>query len=320
MKRTCYEIDSRRCLKPFDPKRLSASWLDDPVERWVDIEAPSEDELQGWTAPLGLPQAVIKACMEPQRSMRFASYEQALYLEYPMHLDADGGRRPYLSIICLPTTLVTVHRDPVPALAQVTAEMCGEVRLRGAGTSFLLTHLLTALGAENFDAILRVRDEADALAQRLDEDPGSVDAGDLLSLRRRLDRFTITLEDQLYCIARLTIVESVAFDVKEQRDRYRDMAANGERGVAVITRIENRLQHLSDHYQIILQDKANNRLKVLTIISAVFLPATLVAGIYGMNFTQMPGLSAPYGFGLVIGGMVALLVGLLWVFKRAGWY
>ena len=190
----------------------------------------------------------------------------------------------------------------------------------GAGTSFLLTHLLVALSAEIVDAILRVRDEADALAQHLDEDPGSVDAGGLLSLRRRLDHFTIAFEDQLYCIARLTIVESAAFDVKEQRDRYRDMAASGERGVAVITRIENRLKHLSDHYHIILQDKSNNRLKVLTIISAVFLPATLVAGIYGMNFTQMPGLSAPHGFGMVIGAMVALLVGLLWVFKRAGWY
>jgi Mg2+ and Co2+ transporter CorA len=39
-----------------------------------------------------------------------------------------------------------------------------------------------------------------------------------------------------------------------------------------------------------------------------------------MNFTQMPGLSAPYGFSVIIGGMVALLVGLLWGFKRAGWY
>ena len=85
MNLTCYEIDSRRCLKPFDPERLSASWLDDPVERWVDIEAPSEDELQRVVATLGLPQAVIKACLEPQRSMRFAPYEQALYLEYPTH-------------------------------------------------------------------------------------------------------------------------------------------------------------------------------------------------------------------------------------------
>ena len=88
----------------------------------------------------------------------------------------------------------------------------------------------------------------------------------------------------------------------------------------MINRIESRLKDLTDHYHIFLQGKSNSRLKVLTIISAVFLPATLLAGIYGMNFERMPGVTAPYGFLATLGGMLFLLIGLLVWFGRQGWF
>jgi magnesium transporter len=65
----------------------------------------------------------------------------------------------------------------------------------------------------------------------------------------------------------------------------------------------------------------NNIIRTLTIISAIFLPLTLIAGIYGTNFTSgsIPEANNPYGFYIMIGIMVAVASSLALVFKRRGW-
>jgi magnesium transporter len=62
----------------------------------------------------------------------------------------------------------------------------------------------------------------------------------------------------------------------------------------------------------------NDVMKVLTLLSAVLLPAVVLAGVMGMNF-QPPFFSDPNNFWVVVGAMVALAVGILLVVRRRGW-
>lgn len=66
--------------------------------------------------------------------------------------------------------------------------------------------------------------------------------------------------------------------------------------------------------------RTNEIVRVLTLISAIFLPLTLIAGIYGMNFEYMPELKSRYGYILTLGGMLLLVVGLLGFFKARKWF
>jgi magnesium transporter len=59
--------------------------------------------------------------------------------------------------------------------------------------------------------------------------------------------------------------------------------------------------------------------KVLTVITTVFMPLTLVAGIYGMNFRHIPGLDSPWGFFAVLGIMTTLAAGMLGWLRHKGW-
>jgi len=65
----------------------------------------------------------------------------------------------------------------------------------------------------------------------------------------------------------------------------------------------------------------NNIITVLTIISAIFLPLTLIAGIYGTSFKEgfVPGTNNPYGFYIMVAVMVAVALILTLIFKRRGW-
>jgi magnesium transporter len=63
----------------------------------------------------------------------------------------------------------------------------------------------------------------------------------------------------------------------------------------------------------------NEVMKVLTIIATIFIPLTFIAGIYGMNFTNMPELQWPWGYFAIWGVMIAIFIGMLIFFKRKKW-
>ncbi len=87
-----------------------------------------------------------------------------------------------------------------------------------------------------------------------------------------------------------------------------------------LVQIEERLNSLHDHFDLILQEKANKRLNFLTIIQAIFVPLTLLAGIYGMNFQYMPELTFKYGYFISLGAMVIISVVFLRYFYKHGWF
>lgn len=88
----------------------------------------------------------------------------------------------------------------------------------------------------------------------------------------------------------------------ETTETYRDMLAG-----------------MMDIYLTTLSNKLNETMKVLTVISTIFIPLTFIVGIYGMNFEVMPELEWPWGYPLVMGMMVMLAIGMLWVFRSKHW-
>jgi len=68
------------------------------------------------------------------------------------------------------------------------------------------------------------------------------------------------------------------------------------------------------------QEKTNRRLGMLTILSAIFMPMTLLAGIWGMNFVTMPELDYPYGYPMALGALLLVGLGMFLFFRRRGWF
>jgi magnesium transporter len=68
------------------------------------------------------------------------------------------------------------------------------------------------------------------------------------------------------------------------------------------------------------QDKTNRRLGRLTVLSAIFMPITFLAGIWGMNFKNMPTISLEYGFVIAILTMAAISWAMYLYFRKKGWF
>ncbi len=94
-----------------------------------------------------------------------------------------------------------------------------------------------------------------------------------------------------------------------------------------IRRVLSHSQHMQHEIEALVQinfsataHRTNEVVKVLTVVSAIFLPLTLISGIFGMNFEYMPELKLRYAYFVALGGMTLLGVGMFAAFKRRGWF
>ncbi|MNN71292.1 Magnesium transport protein CorA [compost metagenome] len=77
---------------------------------------------------------------------------------------------------------------------------------------------------------------------------------------------------------------------------------------------------LRDSYISLNSNRMNSIMKTLTVITTIFMPLSLIAGIYGMNFNNMPELGWHYGYFIVLVLMAVLSVWMVLYFKRQGWF
>lgn len=100
---------------------------------------------------------------------------------------------------------------------------------------------------------------------------------------------------------------------------YNDLFENLER-LASLAQLNQELaiDSLNTHLSL-LTHKLNQVMRVLTIATVIFLPLTLLAGIYGMNFANMPELGWQYGYFAVLGIMAMLVLALMTIFRKRRW-
>ncbi|MDR3229433.1 MAG: hypothetical protein LBT53_08515 [Puniceicoccales bacterium] len=79
------------------------------------------------------------------------------------------------------------------------------------------------------------------------------------------------------------------------------------------------LQDLQDYHHTLQERKTNDIIRVLTVMSSIFIPLTFVVGLYGMNFKFMPELESPYGYPVCLGLMATFAGGIFLLFKRKKW-
>jgi len=319
LKLQAFLLSKNRHLEPSSLEAFLAS-LEDGRPYWIDIEQPRQAELEKFFSPFEIHPLILETCLDVTAGYRIAPYEHALFIRMPTQLAWNDTGQSFLSIICLPWAIITIHEKPIPTLESIVRDFSTAVRFHTKSTSSILYQTIDRLTDQDMAFALDACNEVDLLEETIDKDEDSEQIDRILTLKRRIARLSSTFEDQRYCITALLTIESEVFDVKNLQVYFRDSLANIDHALRLVGHQQKRLAELHQHNLLMLQDRTNKRLKLLTIISAVFMPLTLIAGIYGMNFRYMPELKWTYGYPLVIIVMATLAIGLLWVFYRKGWF
>ncbi len=204
-------------------------------------------------------------------------------------------------------------------LSQTARGLLAGDGLTGTDPTAVVAALLAGLSTRAVDAVDEMRRRVLEIQNQMERAPEETDVAELQefgSANRTLDA---VIGERIIVLDRLRLTRSDVLDLETNRD-FQLAVSDAGYVDRVTDRIEKRLDNLRAEYSLYQQERTNRRLAVLTVLSAIFLPLTLLAGIYGMNFQSMPELGHPYGYPIALGSMGLVAVGMLAWFRWKGWF
>jgi magnesium transporter len=301
---------------------------------WIDLHSANPAEIAYVERATGLHVPSIEELSEIESSSRLYTEGGALYLSTPIVYPAMAGdpvSNP-VGFVLSPNYLITVRFKAIPVFTAMK-DRVGKADTVHASAPGAFIAIIEALVDRMADVLEHVGADLDIVSQRIFREgttqqgkrrPAREDA-DLRALLRRIGRagdLASKIRDSLLGIGRIApYVGSIAAawlpaEVKPHIETVRqDIASLSDYDAHLV----NKVQLLLDATLGLINIEQNNIIKVLTVVSVVGVPPTLVASMYGMNFKHMPELDwdwgYPYGLALIL---LSAIGPLLW-FKLRGW-
>lgn len=195
--------------------------------------------------------------------------------------------------------------------------------VRDKKADYLLYLLLDAV-MENF--YITIENEEDKVEGLINLSKSSSNPEILVQIEKHRDNYNflkrsiIPLRDSLYSIK--SMKDDNVFNAIEH-DIYSFFERLHQKCLELLEQIEYdliSLESASNFYFSTQNHKMNEVIKTLTVVSVFFMPLTFIVGIYGMNFDNMPELHWQYGYFIILGCMLLLLLGMIYYFKKKKWY
>lgn len=191
-------------------------------------------------------------------------------------------------------------------------------RIRKLGADYLAYSLMDAVVDCYFSVIEKIGDRIEEIEEEI------IAASDKKSLLQlyHLKREMIYLRKQVWPMRDMinNMIRSETKLINDSSDIYlRDLSDHVTRIIDTVETYRDLLSGIMDVYLSTNSNKMNEVMKVLTIMSSIFIPVTFIVGVYGMNFENMPELKTQNGYFITWAVMLAIIVGLLIYFKRKKW-
>ena len=300
---------------PAMEKDKSAAYL-------VDIQSHDRNEAATEAQKMGIHSDICKNITAPTEHIQFEYFGEALYGELA-YFSPQTKKSDYAGIIIHKNILFGIHpanEGILHGLLKPKTEF-SEAQKSKISAEFLLYVIILEVLSNYGKLIIAAREKIEILALDLDKkrEGNNISPKVFLESKSHLSLFSRALE-KLYFTLTFPPTKDVLDDSGTYQNYFDYLLKSIELVKISLKQTEDRLESLNDHYQLLMQDKANKRLNLLTIIQAIFVPLTLVVGIYGMNFVNMPELSFQYGYFTTLALMAVVASISLIFFKKKGWF
>lgn len=288
---------------------------------WIDADRTAGHDIATIGAVLGLETGLVSRLETPARGADLTKYEDHLHLILVwMEPQEHNGETPVtrsIDIVGGRDWVLTVHDGPVPALERLDGVTEGETKLGALDAA----GFVAAIADEVLTGYLRLVEDIEEAIDRLDERAlrgrhGEDILADIVALRRSIGGIRRVLAPQRVAFAALARPEMALDDGFGQP--WPGLTERLDRTVDAVERLRDLLLGTFDIHMGRAAKDANDVMKVLTLVSAVFLPAVVLAGVMGMNF-PLPFFDAPDHFWIVICAMLVLSLTVLTVASRRHW-
>jgi len=294
-----------------------------PTVTWINVDGLHDVEVvEKLGKAFDLHPLILEDVLSTRQRPKFEDYEKNLFLVLKMlsyDEEAQSVQAEQVSLI-MGSGFVISFQERVGDVFDCVRDRIRNAkgRIRKQGADYLAYSLLDAIVDSYFGILEKVGDKIEVLEDELVSDPDEK----TLQAIYRLKREMIFLRRSVWPLRELVsgIQRSESTMISESTDVYlRDVYDHTIQIIDTIESLRDIVSGMLDTYLSSISNRMNAVMKVLTIIATLFIPLTFVAGIYGMNFENMPELKWRYGYAAVWVVMLLVSVLMLVYFRRKKW-
>lgn len=249
-------------------------------------------------------------------------YEEYLFIVFKMlHYDNNEVLSiEHVSMVMGKDYLVTFQEAEGDVFGDLRERLeHGKGRIRGAGADYLMFAVLDAVVDNYFTVVEFLSNKVELLEDKLFDDKEDANiTQEIQDLKKEILKIRRAVLPLREVVNRLEKIETPL--IEERTNKYiRDLYDHIIQVNESVEIYRDMIWGLMDMYMTTISNKMNEVMKVLTIMASIFIPLTFLAGIYGMNFDNMPELHFKNSYFYLLGVMVLVFFGMIWYFKRKKW-
>src|SRR6266851_1447821 len=289
---------------------------------WVDLAAPSIPESLILSDTFTFHPLSVEDAMSARQYPKAEAYDGYFYVI--VHgIDFRGGEHCFgthdVDFFVGPNYLVTVHDGDSRSIGDLRGHATRNPKILSEGPVALLHRIVDAMVDSYRPEIDRLEDRLDDLEKQIFDDPQPALVRRILDEKRQVAGLRRIVTPQRDVIGRLARRDFLAVTT-EMSFRFRDVYDHLVRIADDVLIFQDRITGMLDAHLSNVSNRLNQVMKVLTVVATIFMPPTLLAGLWGMNVAlpRFPGSDAAQ-FWWLTGATVLMVVGMLGAFRRKRW-
>ncbi|GMU87410.1 MAG: magnesium transport protein CorA [Ignavibacteriales bacterium] len=298
--------------------------LPENMMTWLNIDGIHDTRLIEKTGEVfGLHHLLLEDILDTDLRPKTEVYEDKLFLSAKMlSLEEETGRviAEQVSFVLGKNFLITFQEGLLgDVFERVRVRLAkGKGKLRRSRPDHLLYELLDSIIDNYFIILEKTGDKLDLVEQKILSSPEKSALQEIHTFKSELMELRKLIWPLREIISRLERDEENFFD-EHNRIYIRDIYDHIFQAIESVEMYRDMLSSLQDLYHSSLSNRMNEIMKVLTIITTIFIPLSFIAGVYGMNFRYMPELFFPMGYPVVLLVMTIIGAFMLYIFRKKGW-
>ncbi len=293
------------------------------VITWININGLNNlEDIEKLGKNYGLHPLTLEDIVNTQHRPKMDEFEDYLFIVFKMlyYKSDDELYYEHMSMVVGEGFVITFQEadgDVFDDLRERISNVRG--RLRNSNSDYLMYAILDAVVDNYLTVIEAFGDKVEDLEDTVfSAEPNNDVSNNIQAHKREILKIRRSIVPLREVINRLEKTECTIINEKTHnflRDLYDHIVQVNEN----IELYREMVWGLMDMYMTIISNKMNEVMKVLTIIATIFIPLTFIAGIYGMNFENIPELHHKYGYYILWGVMVVIFIMMLIYFRRKKW-
>lgn len=291
--------------------------------QWINIVGLSDEAFMARLgASTGLSNLVVEDIVNTDQRPKVDEFEHYIFGVFKMlYLDDQQQLVKEHIALILKKNQVYVYQeiqaDVFERVRKRIADKSGRIRSRGS--DYLFFALVDAIIDSYFTVLDHTEQNLDLLEEEIYSNPTHQTAYKIQQIRKEILNLRSWMGPVRDILSRL--LQSDSHLISNDTKIFLRDALDHAQEVHETLQIQRELAFsLMEMYMSSMSNRMNEVMKVLTIMASIFIPLTFIAGVYGMNFKNMPELEWKYGYYISLGVMALVFISLILYFKKKRWF